>query len=226
LQVTDDVMRSVDDTDARGAEIPPARTRKAPRAALLAIAGLCLLMAGISAADSHLVANVHGDSLHWGSILSATSPRWILFAVLLPLVLVLTLRRPPWPLSSGRTLLHLVVFLALTVVHAIVHTWSTSLVQPFGFMFGFELHATRVWINSMPLLIPLYCAVLLAAWSIEQTREQRERTLRTSQLEAQLHAARLAALRSQLHPHFLYNALNGISALSCCTRRFATTVAS
>lgn len=41
----------------------------------------------------------------------------------------------------------------------------------------------------------------------------RERALRASQLEARLAQARLSALQMQLHPHFLFNTLNSISAL-------------
>lgn len=42
--------------------------------------------------------------------------------------------------------------------------------------------------------------------------ENRVRALRTSQLEARLAQAQLAGLRSQLQPHFLFNALNTIAA--------------
>jgi two-component system, LytTR family, sensor kinase len=44
-------------------------------------------------------------------------------------------------------------------------------------------------------------------------RESRERELRTSQLETQLAQAQLQALQSQIQPHFLFNALNTISAV-------------
>lgn len=47
----------------------------------------------------------------------------------------------------------------------------------------------------------------------EYYRRYREREVKASQLEAQLAQARLEALRMQLHPHFLFNTLNGISAL-------------
>ncbi len=45
-------------------------------------------------------------------------------------------------------------------------------------------------------------------------REVRAREVAESRLEARLQEARLDALRGQLNPHFLFNALNGLSALA------------
>ena len=64
----------------------------------------------------------------------------------------------------------------------------------------------------------LYNAFTLLAWSLLYVairhlgalQEERERVLRA---EAAAHRARLDALRWQLNPHFLFNALNGISTL-------------
>jgi LytS/YehU family sensor histidine kinase len=64
----------------------------------------------------------------------------------------------------------------------------------------------------------LYHAFILLAWSVlyvairhqEALRAERERALRA---EATANQARLDALRWQLNPHFLFNALNGISTL-------------
>jgi GAF domain-containing protein len=46
-----------------------------------------------------------------------------------------------------------------------------------------------------------------------ETREARNRELRSAQLESQLAKARLEALRAQLNPHFLFNALNVVAML-------------
>lgn len=51
-----------------------------------------------------------------------------------------------------------------------------------------------------------------------RVRKQKEHeaaaiTLRASQLEAQLNSAKLTMLRMQLHPHFLFNALNSVASL-------------
>src|SRR5262245_13158460 len=55
---------------------------------------------------------------------------------------------------------------------------------------------------------------LVAAWQYRGSlRRQQEREVHASQLEARLAEARLAALRTQLQPHFLFNTLHAISTL-------------
>lgn len=56
---------------------------------------------------------------------------------------------------------------------------------------------------------PLYCCLVAFAHVLYLQRAAR----RAAQAEAQLTAARLAALQLQLQPHFLFNSLNAISSL-------------
>ena len=58
-----------------------------------------------------------------------------------------------------------------------------------------------------------YSAVVGLCHALDYYRKYRERELRASQLETKLARAELDALRMQLHPHFLFNTLNSISAL-------------
>ena len=57
-----------------------------------------------------------------------------------------------------------------------------------------------------------YWLILGAYLAFEYHREAQERRSRTAHLESLLTEARLSALRAQLHPHFLFNALNTVSA--------------
>ncbi|HEY6235047.1 MAG TPA: histidine kinase, partial [Candidatus Elarobacter sp.] len=57
----------------------------------------------------------------------------------------------------------------------------------------------------------LIFVVLLIA--VEGYRTAQRSELRASQLQAQFSSAQLEVLRSQLHPHFLFNTLNSISTL-------------
>ena len=59
----------------------------------------------------------------------------------------------------------------------------------------------------------LYWIVIGLSYLVQQYQESRLRELRSSQLETQLAEARLQALEMQLHPHFLFNALNTIAVL-------------
>ena len=59
----------------------------------------------------------------------------------------------------------------------------------------------------------LYLGVLLAAYAMDNFRRYQEQELRASALSAELAQAQLAALRAQLHPHFLFNALNAAVGL-------------
>ncbi len=64
---------------------------------------------------------------------------------------------------------------------------------------------------SSDLLV--YGAILFAAYGFDSFTRTRERELRASQLEAQLSASRLTALKLQLQPHFLFNTLHSIAGL-------------
>jgi two-component system LytT family sensor kinase len=58
-----------------------------------------------------------------------------------------------------------------------------------------------------------YGVVVMATLAFDYRAALRDRAVRTAQLETQLAMAHFHALRAQLHPHFLFNSLNAISAL-------------
>ena len=58
-----------------------------------------------------------------------------------------------------------------------------------------------------------YWAILAVGHVLNYYRRWRERELLASQLEAKLAQTQLQILKMQLHPHFLFNTLNAISAL-------------
>jgi two-component system, LytTR family, sensor kinase len=65
---------------------------------------------------------------------------------------------------------------------------------------------------ELPIQLIGYAAMAVGILAADRARVARERQLRTAQLEAQLSGARLQNLELQLQPHFLFNALNTISA--------------
>jgi len=59
----------------------------------------------------------------------------------------------------------------------------------------------------------LYWAIICISQGMDYYRRYRDRELLASNLETRLAEAQLDALRMQLHPHFLFNALNSVSVL-------------
>jgi sensor histidine kinase YesM len=58
-----------------------------------------------------------------------------------------------------------------------------------------------------------YAVVVMVTTALDYHDAFRERAVRAAQLETQLALAQFQVLRAQLHPHFLFNSLNAISAL-------------
>lgn len=182
--------------------------------AILAVVVVCLLLGGITALEARHVSVTHGVHVHWPGIVVSTMPRWFALAATLPIVLVLATRFPLTPLRSSVIAMHVALFAVISGLHAAVDAWAMGQVAPeIVQFFGLIPRLARSWYNTMPTVVGMYAAVLFAAWGMTEARERQHRTLRATELEAQLQTARLAALRAQLQPHFLYNTLNGIATL-------------
>jgi two-component system LytT family sensor kinase len=68
-------------------------------------------------------------------------------------------------------------------------------------------------IRSAGINFAVYAGFVLAWHAAIYYREARDRQLKALELESLLHQAQLQALRSQLNPHFLFNALHSIAEL-------------
>jgi two-component system, LytTR family, sensor kinase len=68
-------------------------------------------------------------------------------------------------------------------------------------------------IQSAGINLAIYASFVLAWHAAIYYRESRDRQLKAMELESLLHQSQLQALRSQLNPHFLFNALHSIAEL-------------
>jgi len=68
-------------------------------------------------------------------------------------------------------------------------------------------------LNRARFNIPIYWVIVSIAHALTYYRRSEERARRALELESRLAEAKMQALRMQLHPHFLFNALNAISTL-------------
>jgi LytS/YehU family sensor histidine kinase len=98
---------------------------------------------------------------------------------------------------------HIVTSLAAVTIHAAVVKLTYGGHQGFGALFA----------DWVPFTLILYIGVLLAAYAMDNFRRYQEQEVRASALSAELAQAQLSALRAQLHPHFLFNALNAAVGL-------------
>jgi sensor histidine kinase YesM len=103
--------------------------------------------------------------------------------------------------------LHLIVGAALFIHGLIQYTGLQITPRPFA------QAIERAIAFAAPEFLLIYLVILLSTFAVDYLRKYRDREIRTAQLEASLQQAKLAALQAQLNPHFLFNALNAVSAL-------------
>ncbi|UNK50807.1 histidine kinase [Lysobacter sp. S4-A87] len=180
----------------------------------VAILGAWTLVAMLFAVQAWFAAQVRDEPLAWGR----ASVIWLVWAAvwaaLTPAALRLAAR---FPLQRPRALRALAVHGLASVTCALVNLAIFALAAP---MIG----ATQVeptWFGTFSRLLgttfllnlPVYWLIVAAAHVERLVRTAREKDRRQLRLEAQLTDARLQTLRTQLQPHFLFNALNTISVL-------------
>ncbi len=138
-----------------------------------------------------------------------------LWAAFTPLVAWLAFRYTIAGPARTRTFaIHLTAGVLLAVLHGTVF----ALVYPpvMGMPFGLARQLRGVPSILIAFLVSnllTYWGVVGICWTMQALKLSRERELRSSQLEAQLAGARLERLQTQLHPHFLFNALNSVLPL-------------
>lgn len=85
---------------------------------------------------------------------------------------------------------------------------------PGGFPQESELrHFLRQSLMKTQFVVPIYWCIVCVCWGIKHVREAGEGERRNLELQSRLTQANLQALKMQLQPHFLFNALNAISSL-------------
>ena len=194
------------------AEHAPPRTRWGIVAAVWSVPAV------IAGAQSLLGMVLERETLRWVWVWIQL-PVWYSWALLTPLVLWLGRRVPIERRNAARAIaFHATAALALTLAHSALFTWVELWIQlrveP-NTPLGAPLPAIFVRGTLARVIVDLftYGAIVAVGTAIEYRRRVRDRELRGAQLESQLAGARLAALKAQLQPHFLFNTLHAIGVL-------------
>ncbi|HKQ76007.1 MAG TPA: histidine kinase [Blastocatellia bacterium] len=142
---------------------------------------------------------------------------WIAWVALAPVALWLRRR---FPLERGLLKIALPAHLLAVCLLCATHSGLILLMMWLIMHSGGALPEPRLdvlltywWVRDMPFCALFYGLILGIGSALDYYRQFRERELRASQLEAQLAQAQLQVLKMQLHPHFLFNTLNGITGL-------------
>ena len=158
-----------------------------------------------------------------GQMLVWELPYWLLWAGLAPVIFWLAGR---FPIDRERwfqnSILHIVGCAALAIAHRAIYLiigWLLNVAAYQNITSIRELYSSDILFN-LPTGFMSYGTIFLVSYVIDYYRRHQEEELKISNLraelaQAQLHLteAQLQALKMQLHPHFLFNTLNSISAL-------------
>ncbi len=130
-----------------------------------------------------------------------------------PLAYQVAIRFPlPSPSWRRNLFVHLVSVCLISLVHTSLIAALRAVILPlFGFDNDYGYLPVRYPMEFAHLFIFYWVGVSLV-YFFHEIRFAREREIRQAKLEASLSEAQLHNLRLQLEPHFLFNALNAISA--------------
>ena len=188
---------------------------RAPRTAtwlLLAVFGALTLL---TAAQGYLSRKASGEAAPLGDVLAVGAAAWVGWLCLAPLIIWLS-RRVPFTRATWlrATLIHAVALTVCYVLSVTALIWiSITLLAPTEAMTREMITRTLLTSSRLSLAIFTYVTIL-ALDHVLLTREAlRLRELQATRLEGQATQARLDALAARLEPHFLFNALQSVSAL-------------
>ena len=153
-----------------------------------------------------------GQELTWPQALRRSVLSWTVWALLTPLIIKLD----QWlPVSRDslfrRFALHVPLSLLFTALKQILVSGAAGLLWK---------SSPEVLIDSLSASfkgtfqanVEAYWIVIFVFITFEYRKHLREQEIRTAELKRLASQVRLETLRAQLHPHFLFNALNTISA--------------
>ncbi|HYW32882.1 MAG TPA: histidine kinase, partial [Gemmatimonas sp.] len=159
------------------------------------------------------VGDPDGDPYGLGVALVWQGAIWLVWSLWSQLILSLV---GLVPLGAGRTTrwfaIHLLTMAVVCAVNSVAAAWLDHVFAA-NHDAPFALDLRLALFNNLDFQVVLYWAVVGAAYMVEFVRRYQERDRAAAELEQKLARTQLDALRMQLNPHFLFNALNSVAEL-------------
>ena len=184
------------------------------------IFGIATLLGFFSAFQAYQVVRLFSekDTSYW-LLLGLNLGYWYAWAALTPVVLFMARRFPFGRERWWRSVpAHLLAILVVTFAHVVMaDAVRYGLYQAGNEVWmgnsSFWTQVSRTYLLNFDWEMVTYWAII-GFWNAQAYyRVAQDRALKASRLETRLAEAQLQALQRQLHPHFLFNTLNAISAL-------------
>ncbi|MDP9201751.1 MAG: sensor histidine kinase [Gemmatimonadota bacterium] len=175
----------------------------------LFVFGAWTFLAAFSSSQTVVYLMQRGQPVVWRDMLTGRFADWYTCALFTPLFFWLARR---YPIDKKSWRMSLPITLAVTSVCVVL---KYSLLVPIEHLLGLNLKSSigselsRNFANESMA----FWAVIGIIHAFEFNRRYRERELAAADLRVRLSEAQLEALRSQIHPHFLFNTLHSISTL-------------
>lgn len=155
-----------------------------------------------------------GQRPTWTLSFRYAAAQWYVWALIAPLIIRFDrlLRIPP-EAPVRRILWHIPASFVFTVFYVYAFSAARTLLQVADEPFSFTLVPLAfAWRGMFHWNLLVYWVITGAYIAYDYYDNFRRRQLDNAELERLLAESRLEALRAQLHPHFLFNTLNAISA--------------
>lgn len=202
----DQIVRTI---DGRGTGATPLARRWA------LVVGAWTVVAAFSLAQIYVAQSALGHPPPLGALLLLEVPVWAFWALLtVPIVLLARC----FPLDRGRVVRALAIHTGAAIAIGLVSVafqmlWYQAFnpypIQGSDLGFWFWQYFRRYFVVG----VVIYWAAIGVYYAFTNYFLYRDREVEASRVKAQLSEARLSALKMQIHPHFLFNTLNSVSAL-------------
>jgi two-component system, LytTR family, sensor kinase len=158
---------------------------------------------------------ISGQPVTASEAFKAAAARWYVWAILSYFIILVDKRLPirqdaVWK----RLLVHIPISCVFIAAYTYLNYWACIFLEgPIDL--AVSSADSTIEVLSRALTRPsnlVYWVILSTHRVLTNEQEKKQQELKTARLEVLFADARLATLRSQLHPHFLFNSLNAISA--------------